>query len=44
VNIYWTAREGLVEDFFGAWDLDEGDRSDTSFDPNQNWGLLLSPL
>jgi hypothetical protein len=44
VNIYWTAREGLVEDFFGAWDTDEEDRSDTSFDPNQNWGLLLSPL
>jgi hypothetical protein len=44
VNIYWTAREGLVEDFFGAWDLDDEDRGDIYFNPDKNWGLLLSPL
>ncbi|PHC05708.1 hypothetical protein COF04_03790 [Bacillus toyonensis] len=44
VNIFWTAREGLVEDFFGAWTLAEEDRGDAYFDPDQNWGLLLSPL
>ncbi|GAB6610339.1 MULTISPECIES: hypothetical protein [Bacillus] len=44
VNIYWIAREGLVEDFFGAWSLDEEDRAEDYFDPDDNWGLLLSPL
>lgn len=44
VNIYWTAREGLVEDFFGAWSPDEEPESDDYFDADQNWNLLLSPL
>lgn len=44
VNIYWTAREGLVEDFFGAWSPDEEPESEDYFDADQNWSLLLSPL
>ncbi|WP_078596412.1 hypothetical protein [Evansella clarkii] len=43
VNLLWTAREGLVEDFFYSWDLEENN-SEGKFDPGRNWGLLLSPL
>ncbi len=37
-DLYSLAREGLVEDFFGAWaDDDAGD----GYDPDEDWQLLL---
>lgn len=41
-NIYTCAREGLVEDFFGAWSSEH--ENDDDFDPCRNIGILMSPL
>lgn len=45
INICWTARVGLVEDFFGSWASSEENLSgdEEYFNPNQNGGLP-SPL
>jgi hypothetical protein len=40
-NLYWVAREGLVEDSFCSWTPDNEDSDSKNFDPDQNWGLLL---
>lgn len=38
-NLQWTAREGLVEDFFGAWCSE--DSGDGSYDPDTNWQIIF---
>lgn len=44
INILWIAREGLIEDFFGAWTHERFEDNDEAFDPNININLLLSPI
>lgn len=34
------ATEGLIEDFFGAWQIDEED-ADGAYNPDQEWDLLI---
>jgi hypothetical protein len=38
-NLQWTAREGLVEDFFGAWCSEE--ENEDSYDPDTNWRIIF---
>ena len=41
LNLYWTMREGLVEDFFGSWCAEEEDTSDL-YNPDKNWRIIYS--
>jgi hypothetical protein len=38
-NLHWTAREGLVEDYFGAWCSD--DENKDSYNPDTNWRIIF---
>ncbi|MBW4057058.1 MAG: hypothetical protein HIU83_17025 [Proteobacteria bacterium] len=38
-NLYWTAREGLVEDYFGSWCAEEPEEG--SYDPDINWRIIF---
>lgn len=43
-NLLWIAREGLIEDFFGAWTHDRFQDDENAFDPDRDKNILLSPL
>ncbi|WP_374934751.1 hypothetical protein [Neobacillus driksii] len=43
-NLLWIAREGLKEDFFGAWTHDRFENDEGAFDPDRDNNILLSPL
>ncbi|MBT2614439.1 MULTISPECIES: hypothetical protein [unclassified Bacillus (in: firmicutes)] len=43
-NLLWIAREGLIEDFFGAWTHDRFEDDEGAFDPDRDNNILLSPL
>ena len=38
--IICTITEGMTEDFFGAWDKNEGDTEDI-FNPDDNWQRIF---
>lgn len=44
INILWIAREGLVEDFFGAWTNERFEDDSDAFDPDMDIDILLSPI
>lgn len=40
LNLYWTAREGLVDDYFDSWDSEEGDKG--RYNPHENLQIIFS--
>lgn len=42
VNLYWTLREGMVDDFFGAWDCLDGEDDNECFNASQNKNIIFS--
>ena len=41
-SIFYLAKDGLLEDFFGAWSSEDEIVENEGYDPDRNWSLLIS--